>query len=299
MGFNRAEFEVEYPFSSHYMDCGGHKYHYLDEGEGEPIVMIHGNPTWSFYYRDLVKGLKQNYRVIVPDHIGCGLSDKPSKDDYGYYLANRVQDLDQLISSLKLDNITLVLHDWGGMIGCAWALGHLAKVKRIIITNTSGFMLPDSKKLPWQLWVLKNLPLFAEPAVRGFNLFSLVASFTGSKKGLPAKLRKGLRAPYDSWNNRVATLRFVQDIPTTKEDPSYSLVDTVDKNLNKLASLPMLICWGEQDFVFDHHFLAEWQKRFPHAEVNTYAHAGHYVLEDAGQEILLKIRQFLEKHPIL
>jgi pimeloyl-ACP methyl ester carboxylesterase len=123
-----------YPFTSHYLDLNGLKYHYLDEGEGDPIVMVHGNPTWSFYFRELIKALSPRYRTIVPDHIGCGLSDKPESKNYDYRLKNRVDDLEILIHNLELkEKITLILHDWGGFIGMAYALRHPERIGRFII----------------------------------------------------------------------------------------------------------------------------------------------------------------------
>jgi haloalkane dehalogenase len=104
-----------YPFESHFIDRNGLNYHYLDEGQGDPIVMVHGNPSWSFYYRNLASKLKESYRVIVPDHIGCGLSDKPDSTSYSFTLQERVDDLEALLDTLDIKkNITLVVHDWGG-----------------------------------------------------------------------------------------------------------------------------------------------------------------------------------------
>src|SRR5205085_3718193 len=115
-----------YPFAGHFLDIGaGVRLHYLDEGAGEPVVMVHGNPTWSFYYRNLVLALRDRYRCIVPDHVGCGLPDKPSAAEYDFSLRRRVDDLERLLDHSKIiNNVTLVLHDWGGMIGMAWAVRH-------------------------------------------------------------------------------------------------------------------------------------------------------------------------------
>ena len=139
-----------YPFEGAYLDLSGNRLHYLDEGAGEPLVMLHGNPTWSFYYRNLVKAFRAEYRTIVPDHIGCGKSDKPQIDAYPYTLAQRVKDLERLLDHLGVgDNITLIVHDWGGMIGMAYATLHPEKIKRLVILNTGAFHLPESKPFPW------------------------------------------------------------------------------------------------------------------------------------------------------
>ena len=111
-----------YPFQSHEVTLDGHRCHYLDEGSGPVLLMVHGNPTWSFYWRNLILALRDRFRIVAVDHIGCGLSDKPAADDYSYRLARRVADLGQLIEKLDLRQITLVAHDWGGAIGMGAAV---------------------------------------------------------------------------------------------------------------------------------------------------------------------------------
>ncbi len=288
-----------YPFTGHFLDLHGLRYHYLDEGYGEPIVMLHGNPTWSFYYRDLVAALRGAYRVIVPDHIGCGLSDKPEDKRYSYTLAQRVADLEALLDHLELrENLTLVLHDWGGMIGMAYAHRHPERVCRLVVMNTAAFHLPPSKRLPWQLWLCRNTPL-GPLLVRGFNAFCRGAARVGcTRRPMPQDVRAGYLAPYDSWQNRIAVLRFVQDIPLEPEDRSSALVTQVQEGLSQFRGVPLLICWGERDFVFDQHFLDEWQRRFPDAEIHRFPDAGHYVLEDARAEIQPLIHDFLQRHPL-
>jgi len=286
-------------FESHYLDLGGLRYHYLDEGSGETVVMLHGNPTWSFYYRNLVTALRDRYRTIVPDHIGCGLSEKPGDDAYDYTLSQRVDDLDALLDHLGLTKeITLVVHDWGGMIGMAYASRHPERIRRLVVLNTGAFHLPKAKPFPAALKICRDTALGAL-LVRGFNAFALAASFVGCKRNpMPSSLRRAYRAPYDSWANRIATLRFVQDIPLAPGDRGYDLVTEVQEGLHRFADLPMILFWGEQDFVFDRHFLAEWMRRFPKAEVHRYPDCGHYILEDAKDDVVPKIRAFLDAHPL-
>jgi len=285
-----------YPFASHYLDIGGLNYHYLDEGGGEPIVMLHGNPTWSFYFRELIKALRGNYRIIVPDHIGCGLSDKPGTEVYDYRLQSRIDDFNKLMDYLNLNgNITLVLHDWGGMIGMAYALRHPEKIGRFILMNTAAFLPPPGKRIPWQLTLIRNSGPLAALAVLGLNLFAAGAGRLASGKGLHKEVRKGLTLPYNCWKNRVATLKFVQDIPLDEADPSFKLVQQTDQHLAILADLPMLVCWGERDFVFDLDYLSEWCRRFPGAEVHRFADAGHYVLEDVPEKIIPLTLDFLQR----
>jgi len=137
---DRSAWQHLYPFTSRFIERGGLKYHYLDEGCGEPVLMVHGNPTWSFYFRTLIKALSNTYRVIAPDHIGCGLSDKPNLDRYDYRLKSRIDDLTDLIARLDLkEKVTLVLHDWGGAIGLAAALRRPEQIGRLVIFNTAAF----------------------------------------------------------------------------------------------------------------------------------------------------------------
>jgi haloalkane dehalogenase len=281
-----------------HLDLQGLRYHYLDEGSGEPVVMLHGNPTWSFYYRELVRALRGEYRTVVPDHIGCGLSDKPDDRRYDYTLNQRALDLEALLDHLELrDNLTLVLHDWGGMIGMAFAHRHPERVKRLMVLNTAAFRMPAGKRLPRSLWLFRNTPLGAL-LVRGLNAFSRGAARYCARRPLTGAVRAGYLAPYDSWRNRIAVLRFVQDIPLRPGDRSYALVREVEEGLTRFRGVPMLLCWGERDFVFDLDFLAEWQRRFPDAEVHRFPDAGHYVLEDAAAEIAPLVRDFLKRHPL-
>ncbi|MBN1932046.1 MAG: alpha/beta fold hydrolase [Desulfobacterales bacterium] len=288
-----------YPFRSHYLNLNGLRYHFIDEGIGEPIIMVHGNPTWSFYFRELIKGLSDHYRIIAPDHIGCGLSDKPDTTEYDFRLKSRIDDLEALLDYLKLkQKITLVLHDWGGIIGMAYALRHPEKIGRIVLLNTAAFLPPNHKKLPLRLQIIRTIRPLATVAVLGFNLFAYAAVLTASYKRLSNTVRSGLTAPYNCWKNRIATLKFVQDIPLNAKDPSYSLVKYVDDNLSKLTDKPMLICWGQHDFVFDADYLAEWQRRFPNAQTHIFPNAGHYVLEDEPEKIKILLKDFLQNTPI-
>jgi cis-3-alkyl-4-acyloxetan-2-one decarboxylase len=269
-------------------------YHFLDEGTGDPVLMVHGNPTWSFYFRELVKAVSPNFRAIVPDHIGCGLSDKPDMSRYDYRLESRIDDLESLVDHLGLtENITMVVHDWGGAIGMGYALRRPESIKAFVVMNTAAFFHPQKKQMPFRLRVIRNLDLFAAVAVQGFNLFARGAALMASHKGLTKEARSGLLAPYNCWKNRVATLKFVQDIPVKPSDPSYALVDDLDRNLTRLSNRPMLICWGLKDFVFNAAFLAEWERRFPGAESHAFEDAGHYVLEDIPERIVPLVVDFL------
>lgn len=288
-----------YPFRSRFMQLNGFNHHYIDEGRGEVVVMLHGNPTWSFYYRRLARSLRKKYRVIVPDHLGCGLSDKPPAHQYGYRLQNRVDDLEHLLDRLGApDRLTLVLHDWGGMIGAAYALRYPTRIERLVITNTAAFLPPQGKQLPWRLRLIRNFRPLGTLLVQGLNAFAWGAVFMASHKALSAQVRRGLLAPYNSWSNRIATLKFVEDIPLAPGDPSFEMVRQADANLHILSHLPTLICWGLRDFVFDIDYLKEWQRRFNQAEIHRFEDAGHYLLEDVPDKVIPLVNRFLENHPL-
>jgi haloalkane dehalogenase len=273
--------------------------HYLDEGRGPPIVCVHGNPTWSFYYRRLVDELRDEHRVVAPDHVGCGRSDKPGDDRYEYVLERRIDDLEALLDRLGLtENVTLALHDWGGMIGMGVAVRRPRRIARLVLLNTAAFLLPPGRSLPWRLRLIRDGGPAAALLVRGFNAFARGAARQAVRRPLPPDVRAAYLAPYDSWKNRIATLRFVQDIPLRPGDRSYATARRVDDSLHRFSALPTLICWGLRDFVFDRRFLEEWRRRFPAAEVHEFADAGHYVLEDAAERIIPLVRDFLRRNPL-
>jgi len=296
---NRSDFADLYPFESHFIPIKGLRYHYLDEGRGAPLLMLHGNPTWSFYFRRLVLAFRENYRVIVPDHMGCGLSDKPDETQYDFRLQRRIEDLDALIAHLNLDRkITLVLHDWGGMIGLGWAVDHLDRIDRLIIMNTAGFFPPKGKTIPQRLRLLRTPNPIMDRAVLYLNLFARAAIFMAPRRRLQPKVRAGLLAPYDTPRNRLATLKFVQDIPLDDRDPSGHIVARVDGQLQRMAQRPVMLIWGAHDFVFDRVYFDEWRRRVPHAEAHWLPEAGHYLLEDAPDKIIGLIQKFLRQNPM-
>ena len=288
----------DYPFTSHWLERNGLRQHYLDEGEGAPVLMVHGNPTWSYYYRHLVLALRGTHRCIVPDHIGMGLSDKPDDSRYEYSLRQRVADLEALYQHLVATKglpergITLVVHDWGGMIGLAFAAAHPERIARLVILNTAAFPMPADKRLPFTLKLGRNTALGAL-LIRGFNAFAAGATRLAVVKPLPRQVRDAYVAPYDTPAHRIATLRFVQDIPLSSEDRGYDIVARTAAALPSFADRPALICWGLKDFVFDHTFLREFKRALPKAQVHEWPDAGHYVLEDKREEVVALVRRFL------
>ncbi|MSQ64662.1 MAG: alpha/beta fold hydrolase [Betaproteobacteria bacterium] len=288
-----------YPFTGTYRNVNGHQMHALDEGRGDTVIMLHGNPTWSFFFRDLVLGLRNTHRVLAPDHIGCGLSDKPDEKDYEYSLRRRVDDLAAFIEQSDIKGrITLLMHDWGGMIGMSYAARFPQRIGRLVLLNTAAFHLPKTKKLPRTLWLCRKTPL-GDFFIRDTGLFTSVLARWAVCRPMAQSVREGYLLPYRAPQDRTALLHFVQDIPLEPGDPGYDLVSEVQAQLAAFTQTPTLILWGDRDFVFDHHFLAEWRKFLPSAEVHQFPNAGHYLLEDAGAEILPLILDFLRRHPLL
>jgi len=314
-----------YPFRPHFLTLDGPRMHYVDEGRGPAVVMLHGNPTWSFYFRDLLKGLSDRFRVVAPDHIGCGLSEKPRQ--YPYILRRHIDNLERLIDFLDLRDLTLVVHDWGGAIGFGYACRHPERVRRFIIFNTAAFLGP----VPFRIRVC-GWPLLGEVAVRGLNLFAKGALRMACHQcqRLTPLVRQGYLLPYHSYASRVALLGFVRDIPmghggfalrgggatatgdrapagkavTTSgggsDDPSpasstYELIRWIDTSLPQFADRPMMIFWGMKDFCFHEGFLQGWMSRFPAAAIHRAEDAGHYVVEDAHERILPPVRAFLDR----
>ncbi|MBT3921667.1 MAG: alpha/beta fold hydrolase [Nitrospina sp.] len=256
--------------------------------------MLHGNPTWSFYYRNLILGLKDSYRCVVPDHMGMGKSDKPQ--DYPYTLSQHIDNLEQLVNHLGLDDITLVVHDWGGAIGMGFAVRHPERIRRLVIFNTAAFL---SHEIPLSL-SLCRIPGFGAVAIRGFNAFArgAIRWACAKQERMTEDVQAGYLEPYDNFSNRVANLRFVQDIPLNPDSPSYSVVQNIEKNLKLFQNHPVQIIWGAHDFVFNDNFLKRWQEIFPQAEVHRMEDAGHYVVEDSHEQILPMMKAFLQKNPV-
>ena len=262
---------------------------YLDEGprDGEVVVMLHGNPSWSYYWR----------------HLVLGLSDKP--DDapsamprYDYTLQSRIDDLATLLDKLGITGpVTLAVHDWGGMIGFGWALAHMPQVKRLVVLNTAAFPLPSAKAMPWRLSLGRDSRIGGW-LIRRFNLFARGAARFGTTRRLPRDVRDAYSGVYNGWDNAISTLRFMQDIPLHEGDRAWPLVADAGRRLHEFADRPAFLGWGLRDFVFDRHFLEGFRKALPDAEVHAFDDAGHYVLEDKHDVLVPAIRDFLARNPI-
>ncbi len=295
-----ADWRPLYPFDSHFLPTSsGARMHYLDEAAGlisnaQPLLMVHGNPTWSFYWRNLVLSLRDEQRCVVPDHIGCGLSDKPQR--YRYQLEQHIDNLAELVEKLDLKNITLLAHDWGGAIGLGALLKMPERFARIVLFNTGAF---PPMYVPYRIAACR-IPIFGRVAIQGFNLFARAALRMAIEKPerMTPAVQAGLLAPYDSWRNRIATYQFVKDIPFTRRHPTGQKLAEIESQLWTLQSKPISLIWGMRDWCFDPRCLHRFQKHWPAAEVHEFEDCGHYVVEDAHERIVPIVQRFIAEHPI-
>jgi pimeloyl-ACP methyl ester carboxylesterase len=287
-------FADEYPFESHFVDVDGQQIHYIDEGEGETILCVHGNPTWSFAWRKVVQHLSSRYRVIAIDHLGCGLSGKPA--GHRYSLAGHISNLQSLVTQLDLNRVTLFAHDWGGAIGMGVAGKLPDRFARFVLFNTAAFR---SQRIPLRIAVCR-IPFLGTFALQGLNAFSraaLTMAVEKSERMTPA-VKRGYLAPYNSWANRAAVNAFVKDIPLRPSHPSWQTLVDVEAGLEQFKTHPMLFVWGERDWCFTTKFLDEFEQRFPSADTLRIPDGGHYVFEDSHEIFLPRVESFLEQHPV-
>ena len=284
---------AEYPFAPQaFTTPRGARMSYVDAGpqSDEAVLMLHGNPTWSYYFRHLIQALSPRMRCLAPDHIGMGLSEKPQA--YDYTLATRIADLEALVLSLDVKRVHLVVHDWGGAIGFGFAAKHPAMIGRLVILNTAAFASPH---IPARIALCKA-PLLGPLLVRGLNGFAWPATWMAMHaRKLTADEKRAYLFPYDSWANRVAVAAFVRDIPMTASHPSWATLGAVEQGLAQFRNHPAAILWGGQDFCFNDRFFARWKEILPQAAVTRYPDAGHYVLEDARDEVVRQALSFLSQ----
>jgi haloalkane dehalogenase len=283
----------EYPFSPHtFVTPRGARMSFLDEGPrtDEAVLMVHGNPTWSYYYRHLVRALAPTQRCIVPDHIGMGLSEKPQH--YDYTLDMRISDLAALVASLGLRRVHLVVHDWGGAIGFGFATRHPSLIGKLVILNTAAFV---ANRIPTRIALCK-LPLIGPLIVRGANGFARPAvTMAMHRRQLSLAEKRGYLAPYDSWANRVAVNAFVRDIPMKPSHVTWATLQAIERGLTQFRDRRAFVVWGGCDFCFNDYFLDRWREILPQAAIHRVADAGHYILDDARDEVIPLIKTFLQQ----
>lgn len=262
----------------------------LDTGSGRPLLFVHGNPTWSFYWRTLVGPLSADFRCVAPDHLGCGLSDRVEGT---VCLADHVANLVSVIDALDLRDATLIVHDWGGPIGFGALLQRRDRFRNAVAFNTSLFHGPVPLEIRLCRW-----PIVGPAVVRGLNGFVRAGQLRGisDRKRMGNHVGDGYLLPWGSWSDRAAVQQFVDDIPLEIHHRTRPVIDALDAGTATLTDLPLCLIWGMKDFCFTPHFLAGMRKRFPHAEVHEFADAAHYVVEDAHERIHPIIRSFLQNN---
>jgi pimeloyl-ACP methyl ester carboxylesterase len=279
----------------HHLRVGGEPMHYVDESPDgslatdNVLLMVHGNPTWSFHWRELIKAWRGRFRVIAPDHLGCGLSGVP--EGRNIRLADRIGHLVELIETLDLRHVTLLAHDWGGAIGLGAALAMPNRFDRIVLFNTGAF---PPWFIPWRIR-LARIPLLGRIAVQGPNLFLRAAlrMALANPRVLSPEARAGYLAPYNSWHRRQAIYDFVADIPRSSRHPTYATLAEIEAGLPQFSDRPLLLVWGMRDWCFTPACLDRFRALLPHGQVHRIESAGHWVVEDARAEIIRRVGTFL------
>ncbi|MFN3940600.1 MAG: alpha/beta fold hydrolase, partial [Chitinophagales bacterium] len=257
-----------YPFMPNYFPVNGHRLHYIDEGKGETILFVHGTPSWSFDFRNIIQCLKKDFRCIAIDHIGFGLSDKPA--DYDYSTQNHCHTLEQFIAAKQLQNITLVVHDFGGPIGLHFAIKNPAKINKLIVLNSwlwSSKNEPDFIRLSK---ILKNpiLP-FLYRYLNFSPRFILPKSFGDNK--LSQHLLKHYTKPFAQINERNGALAFTQSLLNDQD-----WFEELWHKKQTISDKPILFIWGMKDPVILPHNLYKFQSGFTNSQTLPLETCGHF-----------------------
>lgn len=292
-------FDGAWPYKPRWFDTAQGRMHYIDEGPqgAPPVVMVHGNPTWGYLYRRFIRALTESgFRAIALDHLGFGRSDKP--DDASIYTipehANRCE---ALLESLDLQGATLVVQDWGGPIGLAWAARHPERVSALFILNTF-FQRPVKKvPLPFLLHLFRT-PVVGEILVKGMHAFVRGFLFRAGLND-PGRLTESDKfaylAPHPTWSSRTGILAFPRQIPSGPEGNISDFVAAENERLvASFADKPVKIVWPMKDVAFSPETLdGMWLKHFPEAEVTRIAEAGHFIQEDAHEKVIPELINFI------
>lgn len=279
----------------------GIRIHYVDEGprDGEPVVMLHGNPTWAYLYRNFIAGLTDaGHRAIAHDEMGFGRSDKPERESE-YTIQRHAKHFGELMGELGLDGVTLVLQDWGGPIGLAWAVDHPERVRRLVVLNTfTGWIPPQMEKPPLPFKLLRARGT-GELLVKRLHVFVRVGLFRAAvshRERLGPNEKAAYLAPHPTAASRAGILAYPRLIPWDEGNPTRPLGRHVEDNLTTLADKPALICWPMKDPAFGRREIVDlWRERLPRAEVHELADANHYIQEDAHERVVPLLVDFLRR----
>jgi cis-3-alkyl-4-acyloxetan-2-one decarboxylase len=286
-----GDFGGTFPFEAHYLSAGDAQLHYVDEGppDASPLLFVHGNPTWSYMWREQIARLSaEGHRCIAFDHMGFGRSDKPPALA-AYSLQRHVDNALALVDQLDLRDVTLVAHDWGGPIGLGALLERADRLRALVLMNTWAWELPSF--LPPFLREFRTEGLGEVLALAG-NLF--VESIPGGmrRRDLDPMMMEAYRAPFPDYWSRAGTLAFQREIPLTERDRSAPLMASIHDRL-PAVEIPVLLIWGMRDPVFQPVFLEQWRELFPQAETAELADASHFLVEDSPDEVTSAIAGFL------
>ncbi len=285
-----------YPFTPHYYSRHGIDIHYVDEGSGEPVVMVHGDPTWSFLYRTFVPPLSQHHRCIVPDHMGMGKSSIPQERSL-YRLEPHCANLEALLLHLNLYDITLILHDWGGPVGLGFATHHPERIKRLVLMNTWAFAPWPGGAFPRLLEIIRSERGEAFVQRKNGYLEPALIGTTYHSEKLTNTVLEAYRAPFPTPESRLAMLCWSRDIPVQETDASYTEMKRIEDGLPQFNAKPVLLVWGMQDPVIPPSILHRWQQLYPHATTHEIEDASHFLQEDAPDRIIPMIETFLKTNP--
>lgn len=274
---------------------------FIDVGPraGRPVVLVHGNPSWGYLFRHFIPPLvAAGHRVIVPDHLGFGRSDKPDRPDL-YRIERHARRLEALLESLDLRAATLVPHDWGGPLGLYWATRHPERVHSLALLNTFLHRPERPLALPLPLR-LSRLAGLGELLVKGLHAIArvfLLKAGVQRQERLTPTVRAAYLAPHPTWSTRTGILAFARAFPATPEGEVAELHGQIQRGLGALATLPVFIAWAAKDDICTGATLALWQRDFPHAELLRLPEAGHFLQEDAHEQVVPALLDFLARGP--
>jgi haloalkane dehalogenase len=266
----------------------GLRMHYVDEGEGDPVLLLHGEPTWSHLYRKVIPELTPTARVIAPDYFGFGLSDKPTDRDWYSYDAHTAS-IEQLIEQLDLRNVTIVMQDWGGPIGFRVAVEHPERVARLVVLNTGIY----SGRPPGETWLrFRELVRETGTDFQPSRLIRLTLTKELSDEELDA-----YDAPYPTPESKTGVLMFPELVPDSDDHPSAAAMLAVRDKLAHWEK-PALVFFGDSDPIFSPRVAERLAQHIPGAELQPPIEgAGHFVQEDAGAEVGQRIARWLKTPP--
>ena len=278
----------EYPFRSNYLNLEMGKMHYLDEGKGDPVVMLHGNPTWSFLYRHLVSGLSNSYRCIAVDYIGFGLSDKPK--NWSYLPQDHAKNVEILMEKLGLKDITLIVQDWGGPIGISYAISHPDNVKQLVIMNTWAWSVSDDFHFRWFSRFLGGM--FGKLLITRFKFFerTIMKAFNKNRSKFTKSIHQHYLRPFSNSKERKGVWMFPREITGSSD-----WLQGLWSQRAKIKDKPALLIWGMKDVAFREMELKIWEDMFSHSKTVKLEGVGHYVPEETGSELIPIIKEFLKK----